>query len=174
MAPVMTVTSSVSCANGTDARALRDMFGQFASGVTVIAAGVEGDVHGMTANAFMSVSLDPPLILVSLSNSSNMRQKIEADGRFGVSILAAGQKAASEHFAGRAEYAETAQFERRADAPVVVGALAWLACSMEQHLIAGDHTLIIARVNAFAQSTGAPLLFFGGQYRTLDEEARAQ
>lgn len=174
MAPSMMTAVPKPCAIGAEGRALRDIFGQFASGVTIIAAGAEKDVHGMTANAFMSVSLDPPLILVSLKNDSNMRQKIEADGRFSVSILAEEQKAASEHFSGRAENAETALFEHQAGAPVVAGALAWISCSVEQQHVAGDHTLIIARVDAFAQSSGAPLLFFGGEYRTLNHEVHAQ
>ena len=151
-------------------RALRDMFGQFASGVTVIASGDDDDIHAMTANAFMSVSLEPALILVSLQNESRMRARIERVGPFGVSILAEGQSAASDHCAGRLDAEDAVRFERLAGAPVLKGALAWMACSIESACPAGDHTLIIARVNNYGQAIGKPLLFYGGKYRSLDQE----
>lgn len=161
-------------APATDPSALRQIFGQFASGVTVIASGAGGDVHAMTANAFMSVSLDPPLALISLQNECRMRRRVDQEGRFGVSILAADQAAQSDHFAGRATDCAAPRFTERAAAPVLEGALAWISCKVEQQLPAGDHTLFIARVEDFDQSTGAPLLFYGGAYRTLNKEATAQ
>ena len=157
--------------SSADPRALRDMFGQFASGVTVIASGDADDVHAMTANAFMSVSLNPPLILVSLQNESRMRTRIDRDSRFGVSILAADQEAASDHFAGRTEAEAAVRFRLQNDTPVLEGALAWMACTVETVCPAGDHTLFIAHVDDYDQTSGAPLLFFGGQYRSLDQEA---
>lgn len=153
------------------ARDLRDMFGQFASGVTVIACGEPGEEHGMTANAFMSVSLDPPLVLVSLQNDSRMRDRLEPGSRFGVSILAEDQQAASDHFAGRAEDPNVVRFERKGSAPVLAGALASIACSVERRQPAGDHTIYIARVEAFDRTAGTPLVFFGGAYRTINQEA---
>jgi len=154
--------------------ALRQIFGQFASGVTVITSGAKGSVHGMTANAFMSVSLDPALVLISLKNDSHMRDVIDAEGRFGVSILADSQQSVSDHFAGRLVDNAAAQFDHPGDTPVVAGALAWIACFVEQRHIAGDHTLFIANVDDFLQSAGTPLLFFGGQYRTLSEGELSQ
>ena len=157
--------------NAGAARDLRDMFGQFASGVTVIACGPEGDEHGMTANAFMSVSLDPPLVTVSLQNDCRMSSRLKVGDRFGVSILAEDQRAASDHFAGRAIEADAARFERKANAPVLQGALAWIAGTVVQQAPAGDHTLYIARVEDFDRSGGTPLLFFGGAYRRISQEA---
>lgn len=164
-------TEALERSTPVDGLALRQIFGQFASGVTVITSGAESAVHGMTANTFMSVSLEPALILISLQNDSRMRQVIDAEGRFGVSILADGQQSVSDHFAGRTEDAAAASFEYRGGTPVVKDALAWIACSVEQRHLAGDHTLFIAHVDDFLQSEGAPLLFFGGQYRTLSEGA---
>ena len=160
-------------ADPSDGRALRQMFGQFASGVTVITSGAIDDVHGMTANAFMSVSLDPALILISLKNASRMRDVIDARGCFGVSILAEGQRSVSDHFAGRLVDETAARFERSGDTPVLAGALAWIVCSVEQRHLAGDHTLFVARVDDFLQTEGAPLLFFDGRYRTLSEGAKS-
>lgn len=157
-----------------DEGALRRIFGQFASGVTVIASGAPGAVHGMTANAFMSVSLDPALILVSLKNDSRMRGVVDESGRFGISILAEDQQSASEHFAGRLFDEAAAAFEFPGSTPVLKGALAWISCCVEQRVMAGDHTLFIAKVDDFFHSEGSPLLFYGGQYRTLSRGADAK
>ncbi len=85
-----------------DTRQFRNALGRFASGVTVLTAEYEEQTHGMTANAFVSVSLDPPLILVSLDNRSNMHRILPQVRRFGISVLAEDQDALSNHFAGRA------------------------------------------------------------------------
>jgi len=82
-------------------RDLRNALGRFATGVTVVTAIENGKAHGMTANAFVSVSLDPPLVLVSLDNRSHMHRILPTVGRYGVSVLAEDQKALSDHFAGR-------------------------------------------------------------------------
>ena len=126
--------------------ALREMSGRFATGVTVISAGDGHDVHGMKANVFMSILLNPELVLVSLKNDSRMRQMIEAHGLFGISILRSDQTPASEHFAGRTDDAPSARFSWRQAAPILDGALAWITCSAEQQHLAGDHTLFIGRV----------------------------
>src|SRR5882762_3211838 len=84
-----------------DATRFRSALGRFASGVTVVTAQHEEHPHGMTANAFVSVSLDPPLVLVSLGNRSNMHRILPGIGRYGVTVLAENQEALSNHFAGR-------------------------------------------------------------------------
>src|SRR5271154_2720810 len=90
-------------ARAIDTRQFRNALGRFASGVTVITAHHEDHMHGMTANAFVSVSLDPPLVLVSLDNRSNMHRILPTAGRYGVSVLAQNQEALSSHFAGQRE-----------------------------------------------------------------------
>src|SRR5215472_42345 len=84
-----------------DTRKFRHALGRFASGITVITVHHEGRPHGMTVNSFVSVSLDPPLILVSLDNRSFMHRVLPGIGRFGISVLAQDQEALSNHFAGR-------------------------------------------------------------------------
>jgi len=85
-----------------DPRQFRNALGRFASGVTVITTEHEGRTHGMTANAFVSVSLDPPLVLVSVDNRAQMHQLLALAPRYGVSVLAEDQEMLSNHFAGRA------------------------------------------------------------------------
>ena len=84
-----------------DTRQFRNALGRFASGVTVLTAQDQDQMHGMTANAFVSVSLDPPLVLVSLDNRSNMHRILPTVRRFGISVLAEDQEPLSNHFAGR-------------------------------------------------------------------------
>ncbi len=84
-----------------DPRQFRSALGRFASGVTVVTARYEDQTHGMTANAFVSVSLDPPLVLVSLDNRSYMHRILPKLGHYGVSVLAEDQERLSNHFAGR-------------------------------------------------------------------------
>src|SRR5580698_7663234 len=86
---------------GFNTREFRNALGRFASGVTVISVHHQDRTHGMTANAFVSVSLDPPLVLVSLDNRSNMHRLLPDVRRYGVSILAEDQEMLSNHFAGK-------------------------------------------------------------------------
>src|SRR5699024_12434263 len=84
-----------------DDREFRNAMGKFATGVTVITTEVDGEPHGMTANAFMSVSLHPKLIMISIDNRANMLDKIKEANKFAVNILADHQKDLSMHFAGQ-------------------------------------------------------------------------
>src|SRR5580698_8932993 len=105
-------------------RDFRNALGRFASGVTVVTAHHEDHTHGMTANAFVSVSLDPPLVLVSLDNRSNMHRILPAAGRYGVSVLAEGQEALSNHFAGQKVPGMHVRFHMREGIPLLDGAVA--------------------------------------------------
>lgn len=84
-----------------DKREFRNTLGRFATGVTIVTAVEEGNVHGMTANAFMSVSLEPPLVLVSIDHKAKMHQILPKTRVYGISILREDQEAVSQHFAGR-------------------------------------------------------------------------
>lgn len=92
-------------------RLFRQVLGHFATGVTVITTVHEGCVHGMTANAFCSVSLEPPLVLVSVDNRSHMYRLLRQSGRYSVSVLARGQEMLSRHFAGRPQEGLQLPFE---------------------------------------------------------------
>ena len=148
----------------------RNTLGRFATGVTIITALENGKPHGMTANAFVSVSVDPPLVLVSLDNRSHMRRILSAAGMYGVSILAEGQRALSDHFAGRAVPGVQVQFVSRSGATLVEGAIAYFVVQVKDVHSAGDHTLYIGTVEYFEHREDKPLLFYGGRYEQLNVE----
>jgi flavin reductase (DIM6/NTAB) family NADH-FMN oxidoreductase RutF len=150
-----------------DTRAFRNALGRFATGVTIITAVHEDHPHGMTANAFVSVSLTPPLILVSLDNRSNMHKILPATGRFGVSILAENQEALSTHFAGRPQENLQVSFVDRAGMPVIEEAVAYFVARVTATHPAGDHTLYIGEVEHFEHRDDRPLLFHAGKYGRL-------
>jgi flavin reductase (DIM6/NTAB) family NADH-FMN oxidoreductase RutF len=153
-----------------DPMEFRRTLGRFATGVTVVAAYDEGgNPRGLTANAFMSVSLDPPLVLVSLDNRSRTKPVLERAGRYGVSVLAEEQKALSDHFAGRPQEGLTIVFVERAGAPVLEGALAQVVARVVEAYPAGDHTLFLGEVEHLAYREGRPLLYYAGRYARLEE-----
>jgi flavin reductase (DIM6/NTAB) family NADH-FMN oxidoreductase RutF len=155
-----------------DGRALRRALGRFVTGVTVLStvtADADGvaRVHGMTANAFTSVSLRPPLVLVSVARSAAMDARIARAGRYAVSVLAEGQRALALRFAGRSADPTPVEFDRRDGLPVVAGALAWLTCSVRTAYQAGDHTLYLGAVDQHSSRAGAPLVFYASDFRAL-------
>jgi flavin reductase (DIM6/NTAB) family NADH-FMN oxidoreductase RutF len=149
--------------------ALRQTLGMFATGVTVITTLVSEQIHGMTANAFMSVSLEPPLVLISVDRRTKMCSLLHQECRFGVSVLADGQRALSDQFAGRAADGGPApSFALVHDAPLVEGAAAHFVARIDRSYWGGDHSLFLGRVEyaRFTQNA-RPLLFHGGQYGSL-------
>ena len=156
-----------------DARALRDAAGQFASGITVVSVAVENVVHGMTANSFISVSLDPALVLISVANQARLLPLLGEGERFGISVLCEQQRQVSQQFSGRGVRGFEASFEAVAGVPVVPGALCRFACRVHKRVPAGDHTLILGEVLELDRRSGDPLLYFAGHYRAVrkvDEE----
>jgi flavin reductase (DIM6/NTAB) family NADH-FMN oxidoreductase RutF len=150
----------------------RKAMGTFATGVTVITVDQEGEIHGMTANAFASVSLDPPLILVCVDHRARTHAHLHARKRFGVNVLSASQQAISEYYAQSAEPHQRAEkvgarFDRTPHGtPVLRGALAYLECRLHSAQAAGDHTIFIAEVEDVEVREGEPLLYFRSQYRS--------
>jgi flavin reductase (DIM6/NTAB) family NADH-FMN oxidoreductase RutF len=153
----------------------RKAMGCFATGVTVITVDQDGEVHGMTANAFCSVSLDPELVLVCVDQRARTHAHLHARKRFGVNVLGSDQQAISEYYARSTEthqHAEDAgaSFERTAHGtPVLRGAVAYLECRLHSTQPAGDHTIFIAEVEDVVVRDGEPLLFFRGRYRKSSE-----
>src|SRR5436305_155066 len=149
----------------------RQAMGCFATGVTVVTVDEGGEVHGMTANAFCSVSLDPMLVLVCVDQRARTHGHLHARKRFGVNVLRNDQQAISEYYARATESHQRAdeagaRFERTAHGtPVLCGALAYLECRLHTTQPAGDHTIFIADVEDVVVREGEPLLFFRGQYR---------
>lgn len=154
-----------------DDRQFRNAMGTFATGVTVITTEVDGQVHGMTANAFMSVSLDPKLVVISIGEKARILSKIQQSKTFSVNILAEEQQEISMIFAGQIKDGREINFDRLAGQPVVPGALAQVTCEVSAEHVEGDHTLFIGRVTEIHLEEGDPLLFYKGRYRTLAEEA---
>lgn len=151
--------------------AYRQALGRFATGVTVITTvrrGADGpEVHGMTANAFMSVSLQPPLVLISVSTGAHLESRIVETGRYGVSVLSERQESLALHFAGSQRRPELVRFVWRDGMPLVENALVHLTCSVAASHPAGDHTLHIAHVDAVWKVDGAPLIYWTGGLRGL-------
>jgi flavin reductase (DIM6/NTAB) family NADH-FMN oxidoreductase RutF len=153
----------------------RKAMGCFATGVTVITVDQDGEVHGMTANAFTSVSLDPTLVLVCVDYRARTHAHLHARKRFGVNVLASDQQAISEYYARSTETHQHpeqagARFERTSlGTPVLQGGLAYLECRLHSTQKAGDHTIFIAEVEDVVVREGEPLLYFRGQYRRLKE-----
>jgi flavin reductase len=160
-------------------RAFRDIAGRFTTGVTVIATCSGEILHGMTANAFASVSLDPLLVLVCVDRTAGMHELLPESRTFAVSILAAEQAAASVWFASRRRPHGTDQFDGVewtpapiTGCPVLTGCVAWMDCRLVAAHPAGDHTVFVAEVVDLGEGTGVePLVWFGGGYRTLGEAA---
>ncbi len=156
-----------------DSAAFRRTMGRFATGVTVITV-QQGDlVHGMTANTFTSLSLDPPLVLFCVGKSARMARLLEGAEGFAINILAADQEEISRHFAGRQREFESEidLLQRGPVAPLVPGSLGALSCTIETRYEGGDHWIVVGRVVEIHEPVeGAvrpPLVFFGSRYATL-------
>ena len=160
-------SAPIHTADPFDSRQFRSAVGRFATGVTVITTEQQGTIHGMTANAFMSVSLAPPLIVVSVDNRARMSEHLLEGSLFGVSVLGEDQESLSGHFAGRPVEGLSIEFVQANEIPVINGALAHLVAQVVDIHGAGDHSLYIGQVEYLAWCEGRPLLFFGGQYRHL-------
>ena len=155
----------------------RKAMGAFATGVTIITVDLDDEVHGMTANAVTSVSLDPMLVLVCVDHSTRTHAHLHAKKRFGINVLCEDQKAISEYYARSErshEHAEAeagARFDRtRHGTPMLHGALAFLECRLESVQEAGDHSIFIAEVEDVVVREGDPLLFFRSVYRKIGEQ----
>jgi len=154
-----------------DARQFRTTLGRFASGVTIVTTSVEGATHGMTANAFVSVSLEPPLVLVSVDNRAHMARLLLVGRSYGVSVLAEDQVKLSDHFAGRKVGDIEVPFITKNNTPLIDGAVAHLGTNIVKVVPAGDHNLVIGQVEYLDWQEGRnPLLFYSGRYRHLAEE----
>lgn len=149
----------------------RAALGRFSSGVTVITVETAGgEVHGMTASSFCSVSLRPPLVLVCVDHLAETYLHIRERGRFGVSILREQQEALSEFFADPERNPDAARrldityHRMKSGVMVVSGTLANLDCTVVQAQSAGDHTIFVAEVKEVSVADGAPLVYFRGRY----------
>jgi len=152
----------------TDTRALRDAFGCFVTGITIVTSMDEtGAPVGFTANSFTSVSLDPPLLLVCPGKNASSLPAIRRSGVFGVNVLAADQRPIAERFAMRGvdRFSNGEWVESESGVLLLEGACANFACITVNEVDAGDHLVLIGRIESF-RSAGerSPLMYLRGSY----------
>ena len=156
--------------NGShDARELRNALGRFPTGVTIITTRAPtGKQEGLTANSFSALSLDPPLILWSISRKSSSLDGFLASGYFAINVLGSDQADLSHRFAKPHEdkFEGVTVTEGYGGSPLIAGALAAFECKTEQTIEGGDHLLIVGRVHRIAYANGEPLIFNAGKYCT--------
>ena len=152
-----------------DERHFRTALGRFVTGVTVITTRTaEGRLEGLTANSFSAVSLDPPLVLWSLRQSSTLMTTFQDANHFAVNVLGAWQFALSEHFAKRMpnKFENVVHAPGLGGCPLLFGALATFECSKEANVAGGDHVVFFGRIERAAYREGEPLIFSAGKYGT--------
>ncbi|MEV4555579.1 flavin reductase family protein [Kitasatospora sp. NPDC049285] len=158
----------------TSGAALREAMSRFATGITVLTTGGE-QVHGMTANSFTSVSLEPPLVLCCVARTAVMHQAITTTRSFAVSVLGAEQEQLARYFASRDRPLGAAQFHGLdwqpgplTGAPLLGKAVARLECKLAEAYDGGDHSIFLGEVLASDWNTGDDaLLFYGGGFHRV-------
>lgn len=157
-----------------DAAEFRRVLGQFATGIAVVTTrGPAGEPLGLTVNAFASVSLDPPLVLVCIDNRSETLAGFRGSGVFGVSVLGEDQEAFSRRFAvpGREKFAAKDLHLGECGVALVPHALAHIECRVAAAHEAGDHTIQVGEVTRLSARPGRPLVYHGSAYRRLERSA---
>ncbi len=151
---------------------LRRVMGHFATGVTIITTfNRAGQMHGLTANAFTSVSLVPPLLLICVDKKAESYPSFEESKVFTVNILKDDQEALSRRFAvsGGEKFQGVAYRMGANGAPILEGVLAWLECKVAASYEGGDHTIYLGEIQEAETREGKPLLFFRGGYREMGD-----
>lgn len=160
---------------GPDTVALRQVFGQYPTGVAVVAVrDARGAPVAMTINSFTTVSLDPPLVAWSIGGRAADLPRFQDAPVFGISVLASHQEALARRFADpwhRRDPAGAAAFDSGGAALRVRHAVAWLQCTMHHSLVLGDHVLIVGRVEQFDAAPGAALAYHRSRYARIDGRA---
>lgn len=157
-------------------RRLRALMGHFATGVTVVAARSGPLMAGMTANAIATISIDPPILMVSIARKAETHGAIIGSHAFSVSVLADDQQALAECFAQPTtavkltRFCDAAWHEAETGSPILEGALAYFDCRLADRHPGGDHTLFLGEIVAAGyREDAAPLLWYGSRYRRLAE-----
>ena len=148
---------------------MKDVFGRFATGVTIITARHGNDLHGMTASAVSSLSADPPLLLVCVDHRATMCDFLKKAGSFAVNVLTRQQEPLSNRFASRGpkEFSDIPLRDSQTGSPVFAEALAYAECNIRHILPGGDHDIFVGEIIAGAGFEGDPLLHYKGKYRSL-------
>lgn len=148
-------------------KSFRSAMGNVAAAVSVVTTIHDGGPHGSTVSAFASLSMDPPMLLVSLDNSSNLLTKLAVDSRVGVNVLAAHQDQVALRFAGKGDdkFLDV-PWELEDGAPALRDRHAWVALTVAQLVVAGDHTLVLGAVEAADARDSAPLTYWQRTFGT--------
>lgn len=157
---------------------LRDALRFWTTGVTIVSASHGGVIHGMTANSFTSLSLQPPLVMVSIEKNTRTHELVRGSGFYAVSLLGASQQALSDRFAGRDteksnRFEGIDYFQLQSGSPIVRGSLAFFDCKVADTRDAGTHTICIGQVleAGISEPSGklSPLVYFNRAYRRLSD-----
>ncbi len=159
-----------------EASEFRRVMGQFATGVAIVTTGGEDGPYGFTVNSLTAVSLDPLLVLVCVANGGQAHRRMTSADRFGINILSADQQELSARFASAATSGcdrldGVAHRAGIGGVPLIAGTLAHLECEVTDRFEAGDHTIVLGRVERgeVTAPEKAPLLYFRGRYCTTSE-----
>jgi flavin reductase (DIM6/NTAB) family NADH-FMN oxidoreductase RutF len=154
-----------------DSKKQRKIMGQFATGVTVVTTGGEAGLHGLTANAIASLSLNPPLVLVAIDKGAHSLDYLKKNRCFAVNILRQDQEAISRRFAtpGPKNFAGIDIATAATAAPILSDCLAFVDCRVVEILPGGDHEIFVGEIVAGEFHGGEPLLYFAAGYRQLAE-----
>lgn len=158
-----------------DPEALRSAMRAWSAGVTIVTAVHEGEMHGMTVNSFTSISLEPPLLIISLQQHTRTHELVMKSRAFGLTILSSEQVKVSDLFAGRMPEVEDRIAAVKTEtlvtgSPLIVGGLAWLDCRVLQTYDAKQTTLFIAEaVAARGTGSGEPLIYHNREYWRLSQ-----
>lgn len=160
-----------------DPQRFRQMMARWATGVSVVTSRDGEQDRGLTVNAFLSVSLDPPRVLVSIATDAEAWPSLHRSATFAISVLSAGQRGISQRFASRMpadeKFAGIDVHRGTTGVALLDGALAGLECRVDQEIPAGDHTLVLGRVVAVEEGIdGSPLLFFRSGYAEAEPDDR--
>jgi flavin reductase (DIM6/NTAB) family NADH-FMN oxidoreductase RutF len=143
---------------------------KFATGITIATVlDAHGLPHGMTANSFTSLSLDPPLVLICVDHKARILKHFRAGAAFGINILSEQQRGHSVHFArtGHDRFDGAEWYAGQTGVPLLPGALSTMECERRQVLDVGDHAIVIGEVVHAQCSEGEPLVYFSSNYRKL-------
>ncbi len=154
--------------NVSAVRELRNVMGRFPTGVAVVTFLRDGQPAGITVNSFLSVSADPPLVLVSLRRESSVARHLHKGDCYGVNFLSEAQQDISTHFAGQPIEDIRLSFQYQGDTPLLPGSLAHIVARVVDVHEAGDHFLYIAAIEHMWQGAEAkPLIFYSGKYKQI-------
>jgi flavin reductase (DIM6/NTAB) family NADH-FMN oxidoreductase RutF len=150
----------------------RDVIARLPAGVVVVSARLETGYRGLTASSLVSISADPPMVLVGLEREATTRAAVIEGKAFNVSVLSRAQEFIAERFAGRAPAVDAAwrEIPHRLGTngiPLIEGCTAWLECSLVAVHEAGDHDIVIGRVEVAVQGAGDPLILWDRSFWTL-------